>query len=195
MHNDELAEQVSELQRRVAALESRRVFEAERVDIVEADGTVRLVISNSAHAPDPVCDGQTLYEGRNSAGLIFYNDEGDECGGLVFGGRRANDGYSAGAALVFDQFKQDQVVGISHGDIDGRQRWAGLFVWDRPDEPFPTIGEATRVFVGKTPERAAVVELRDGAGHVRLRLSVTHDGTPRLEFLDASGEVTARLPD
>jgi len=195
MHNDELAEQVSELQRRVAALESRRVFEAERIDIVEADGTVRLVISNTARFPDPVCDGQTFKRsGQIPAGLIFYNDEGDECGGLVFGGQRANGGYSAGGALLFDQFKQDQVLGLMHEDSDGRRN-AGLCVWDRRDDPFPAVGGATRLFAGKTVDEAAVVELRDAANRVRLRLSVASDGTAGLEFLDASGEVTARLPD
>ena len=182
MHNDQLADQVSELQRRVAALEGRRVFEAERINIVEADGTVRLVISNSARAR------------RNDSGLIFYDDEGDECGGLIFGGRRIDDAPAAGAALMFDQFKQDQVVGISHNDVAGR-RWAGLFVWDRPDEPLPAAGGATRLFAGKTVEETAVVELRDAAGRVRLRLSVASDGTAGLAVLDASGEVTARLPD
>ncbi len=194
MANDELAEAVAELQERIEALETRRVLEVERVDIVEADGTTRLVISNSARAPDPRCDGQTFKRsGGNSAGLIFYNEEGDECGGLVFGGRRVDDRYAAGGALLFDQFKQDQVVGISHQDVDGR-RHAGVTVWDRREEPFPAIGGAMRLFVGKTVERAAVVELRDAAGCVRLRLSVTDDGTAAVEFLDDSGEVTTRLP-
>lgn len=40
-------------------------------------------------------------------------DEGDECGGLVFGGKKVGDEYSAGGALLFDQYKQDQVLGIS----------------------------------------------------------------------------------
>lgn len=194
MKKDQLAEQVAELQRRIGALEDRRVFEAERIDIVEEDGTVRLAISNSGRAPDPVCDGQILREGRNSAGLIFYNHEGDECGGIVFGGRRVDDGHRAGASFMFDQFKQDQVVGISYQDAAGR-RWAGLRVWDRPDEQLPAIGGATRLYAGKTDEQAAVVELHDGAGRVRLRLSVANDGTAGLEFLDASGNVTARLPD
>ena len=195
MHNDELAQQVSELQRRVDALEDRRVFEAERVDIVETDGTVRLAISNTACAPDPVFEGQTFQrDGGNSAGLTFYNNEGDECGGLVYGGRHVDDGYAAGAALLFDQFRQDQVVGISHEDTNGRRR-AGVSVWDRPDEPLPAMGGATRLFIGKTVEGSASVELRDAQGRVRLRLSVTGDGTAGLEFLDASGEVTARLPD
>ena len=193
MTNQELTEQLAELQRRVEDLENRRVFEAERVDIIEEDGTLRLAISNSARAPDPVCDGQILREGRNTAGLIFYNNEGDECGGLSFGGRRVEDGHGAFAVLMFDQFKQDQVVGIAHSDSVGR-REAGLYVWDRPDEPFPAIGEVGRLFAGKTVERAAVIELRDADGQARLRLSVAADGTAGLEFLDASGEVTARLP-
>ena len=195
MTNDDWVNEVAELRRRVEALEQRCVVEAERVDIVEADGNLRLVISNSARAPDPVCDGQTFKrDGLRTAGLLFYNDEGDECGGLAFRGRRAGGGYSAEGALLFDQFKQDQVVGISNEDADGQHR-AGLSVWDRCDAPFPAIGGATRLFVGKTPERAAIVELRDAAGRVRVRLSVASDGTAGLEFLDASGEVTARLPD
>ncbi len=183
MENRELMDQVAALQRRVEALENRRVFEAERIDIVEEDGTTRLVISNSARGR------------RHSPGLIFYDDDGDECGGLTFGGRRIDEGHAAGAALMFDQFKQDQVVGISHNDTPGR-RWAGLAVWDRPEEPLPAFdGAATRLFVGKTVEGTATVALRDAEGRVRLRLFVAGDGTAGLEFLDASGEVTARLPD
>jgi hypothetical protein len=138
----------------VEVLENRRVFEAERVDILEEDGTLRLA---------------------------------------SFGGRRVEDGHGAFAVLMFDQFKQDQVVGIAHRDSVGRHE-AGLYVWDRPDEPFPAIGEVGRLFAGKTVERTALIELRDADGLARLRLSVAADGTAGLEFLDASGEVTTRLP-
>ena len=79
-----------------------------------------------------------------------------------------------------DQFKQDQVVGIVHEETGVRRR-AGFWVWDRPEDPFPAVGGAARVFVGKSPERAAVVELRDGAGRVRLRLEVPHEGQPQVD--------------
>ena len=59
-----------------------------------------------------------------------------------------------------------------HEDADGRCR-AGLWVWDRREDPFPAYGGATRLFVGKTVDGTAAVALRDAAGHVRLRLSVT----------------------
>lgn len=183
-----------DLVRRVEALEARREIDVERINIVEGNGTVRMVLSNSSRAPDPICNGQTFTRsGGNSAGIIFYNGEGDECGGLVFSGRQVDGRHSAGAALLFDQFKQDQVVGIMHED-SGAKRRAGFWVWDRPDDAFPITGGAPRVFLGKTPERSAVVELRDGAGRVRLRLEVPADGEPRVEFLDEKGEVGGRLP-
>jgi hypothetical protein len=188
-------DELAELRKRIEALEARTEIEAQRINIVEPDGRVRLVISGAARAPDPVCDGQTFErEGGNPAGIIFYNDEGDECGGLVFGGGRANGGYSAGGVLLFDQFKQDQVIGLSHDDRDGRRR-AGLTVWDRPEEPFPEVGGARRIFVGKTQDRAAIVELLDTAGTVRLRLAVGPANQARIEFFDEAGELVARLPD
>ena len=103
------------------------------------------------------------------------------------------DGYTAGAALLFDSFKQDQVIGIMHDDSNGQRR-AGLWVWDRPDEPFPATGGGPRLFAGKTPEGSAVIELRDTVGRTRLRLAVGMDGEARVQLLDESGEVTAQLP-
>jgi hypothetical protein len=41
-------------------LEDRRVFEAERIDIVETDGTVRLAISTSAAGSSSVGDAWTM---------------------------------------------------------------------------------------------------------------------------------------
>ena len=185
---------MDDLVRRVEALEARRELDVERINIVEGDGTIRMVLSNTSRAPDPICDGQTFTRsGGNSAGIIFYNDEGDECGGLVFRGRQVDGRHWAGGALLFDQFKQDQVVGIMHED-SGSTRKAGFWVWDRPDDPFPVTGEAPRAFLGKTKERSAVVELRDGAGRVRLRLEVPVQGAPRVELLDEEGNVTGGLP-
>jgi hypothetical protein len=54
---------------------------------------------------------------------------------------------------------------------------------------------AQRVYVGRTPERAAVVNLSDPQGRTRIRMMVDSVGTASLEFLDEEGEVVARLPD
>jgi hypothetical protein len=52
-----------------------------------------------------------------------------------------------------------------------------------------------RVFVGKTQDKAATMVLADGEGRARLRLAVDVAGNPRIEFLDESGKVVARLPE
>lgn len=193
-----------------------------RINIVEPDGSLRMTISCAARAPDPTVDGYTFNrQGGNQAGIIFYNEDGDECGGLVFEGRRRDGGYDASGGLLFDQFKQDQAIGIQYRDTDGR-RAAGLKVWDRPDVGFREIAErydnawqlpegpertvalqamqderllgTERVFIGKDEQRSAIVMLHDLDGNVRLRLSVEASGSPKLEFLDAEGKVVHVVP-
>ncbi|MBC7897945.1 MAG: hypothetical protein H7066_21165 [Cytophagaceae bacterium] len=53
---------------------------------------------------------------------------------------------------------------------------------------------APRVYVGRDPARNAVINLSDPEGRTRLRLVVDSLGTAGLEFLDAAGQVTSRIP-
>jgi hypothetical protein len=111
-----------------------------RINIVEPDGTLRLAISNKAHFPDNVIDGKT-YTGRSGpkpAGMIFYNDAGDENGGLIWNGQKTADGYTADGGLTFDQWRQDQTVELSYDDENGK-RWAGLRIVDRPEKPLSLL--------------------------------------------------------
>jgi hypothetical protein len=196
-------------------------IDVERINVVEADGKVRLVLSNQARFPDVVLDGRTIKgrSGGKSAGMLFYNDKG-ECGGLSFAGGDRAGGHAASAGLMFDQFRQDQTIGIVYSDANGR-RSAGLRVWDRPDVPLTELLDrmdavkkmpdgpekteavnklrtdgttATRVVVGKSDAKAAVVMLADAKGRPRIRLVVEAGGDPRLEVLDEAGKVTHRLP-
>jgi len=59
-----------------------------RINVVEPDGTLRLVISNHAALPGIIVHGKEQPFPRPQAGMLFYNDEGSENGGLIFGGRR-----------------------------------------------------------------------------------------------------------
>ncbi len=195
---------------REVSMEEKRVrklwveeLEVKRINVVGEDGRTQLVISNRERLPDPVIDGKVLKrKGIPTAGLIFYNDEEDECGGLVFGG----GGQGATAGLLFDQYKQDQVIGLIYSEGDGERHY-GLQIWDRPDIPFLEIWEAAksrggqprpelfgalRIFVGRTPKGEALIKISDRQGRERLRIVV--DDAPRIEFLDERGEVIHRLP-
>jgi hypothetical protein len=196
-------------------------IDVERINVVSPGGKPRLVISNAERAPDAVINGKTYHRsGSNEAGMIFYNDEGSENGGIGFSSRSQNGRVSADAGFMFDQYGQDQTVGITYNEQDGR-RSAGLRVWDRPDQPINVLadmvepikqmadgpekarrlaavrdsamklglGGAQRVFVGKQPNKTAIVVLADAQSRPRLRLVVDSAGTARIEFLDDAGKV------
>lgn len=180
-------------------------IDVERINVVDQQGTVRLVITNAERQPDPVMDGWTFERRPRRAGLLFFNDEGVECGGLIFHGATAPDGrYGAGALLALDQYKQDQAVCLRYEDDNGRRHY-GLAVMDRPTAPLssPEGGGNERVglhnprlFAGRTDSGDAAVHLCDRLGRPRLRLAVTLDGDAKIEFLDEQGRVTFSLgPD
>src|SRR5688500_6120406 len=87
-------------------------IDVKRINVRENDGTLRTVITSASRSPGLIFRGveKPHPSGRRHAGMIFFNDEGTENGGLVFGGRKSADGkVSGGGHLSFDQFEQDQV--------------------------------------------------------------------------------------
>ncbi|MCP3917596.1 MAG: hypothetical protein GY711_18785 [bacterium] len=94
----------------------------ERINVVDSDGSMRIVIANRERLPDPVVNGVVGPRSSSHPGFLFYNDEGDECGGLVFSG----GGESASTSLLFDRCKQDQTVGLTYSEwnkvLDERRR-------------------------------------------------------------------------
>ncbi|MCD9028239.1 hypothetical protein LDO26_08450 [Luteimonas sp. BDR2-5] len=209
-----------------AAGSSKTAFEeidVQRLNLREPDGTLRYVLSSSAKFPGAIIKGTEYPHPRPQAGMLFYNDEGSEVGGLIFAGSRDADGkVSSGGSLTFDRYEQDQIVQIIGLDEDGRQV-AGMQVSDRPDrsivehfteqarlEAMPAAERdallrerseaghygAGRLFVGRSMSGNAVLQLSDGEGQPRMRMSVARDGTASLDFLDADGEVVRSLtPD
>ena len=75
-----------------------------RINVVEPDGTLRLVISDHAKLPGIITRGKEQPFARPQAGMIFYNDEGSENGGLIIGGHRNANGevVDSGGSLSFD---------------------------------------------------------------------------------------------
>lgn len=82
-----------------------------RINIVEDDGRLRMIIGNSTHARTAPMRGELRrHPGRRlSAGVLFVNDEGTECGGLQFAGHPGQSaaGPSQSGYLSFDDFEQN----------------------------------------------------------------------------------------
>ena len=193
----------------------------QRLNVTDANGTLRLVIAGKDRMHPGVMDGKTIDRPRNVAGFIFFNDEGDEVGGLTITGQERDGTRRANALLAFDQLKQDQTIAIAYSEANG-QRSTGLTVWDRPetrlselidklnaaqkmtdpaarDEAIKAARASAppaprRLFVGKNTDRSAAIMLADAAGKPRLNLRVDAAGEASIEFLDADGRVVQRLP-
>lgn len=192
-------------------------IEAKRINIVDENGTRRLAIFNGDSFPELMMDGEVLQRSGNqqgAAGMIFFNESGDECGGLVYA--------NSGAVFMFDQHKQDQIMGFSYDERPDGKREYGLNMWDRPDIPLKEIMTlvtpvitmengpekqkawneledkgllgAQRMFAGRTHDGTVSVSLSDKKGKTRLRLKVDGDDNPMIEFLNSRGEVVFRLP-
>ncbi|HEX8118390.1 MAG TPA: hypothetical protein VF521_14025, partial [Pyrinomonadaceae bacterium] len=167
-----------------------------------------------------VVDGRTLgKQGARSAGLIFFNEKGDEVGGLTFSGNAGEGQYNS---LTFDKFRGDQTVALQHLEGAGGDYFAGLTfndvnlptveLRDRVDAANRLPDEAARkaalkemkergdflvnrLMVGRGRDKSAFVTLADAKGRPRIKISVAADGSPRLDFLDESGKVTHSLPE
>jgi hypothetical protein len=193
-----------------------------RINIVEPDGTVRLVLSSKALFPGILYKKKEYpHPNRATAGILFYNDEGTENGGLTFGGEKDKDGkVSAYGHLSFDQYDQDQVLTLDASEDDGYRK-ARLSIWDRPDYPigelldlqtrikdlprdrqkeeyakfFAGRGQAQpRIFLGRSDNGAVSLRLNDAEGRERLIIEVTPGGAGSVRFLDENGKETGRLP-
>ncbi len=193
-----------------------------RINVVEPDGTLRMVVSDKAAFPGIIIKGkETPHPDRKTAGTLFFNDEGTENGGLIFGGSKDKDGkVSSYGHLSFDQYEQDQVFTIDAGEESGK-RSSELRILDQPDRPisediqaadkigklpkaeqaaawksyFATHRQAgTRIYLGRGDDRSVALRLKDVQGRDRIVIRVQSDGTPVLQFLDEKGKVTSQLP-
>jgi hypothetical protein len=196
-------------------------LDVQRINVVEPDGTLRMVISDKANFPGAIFKGKEYPHARPNAGMLFYNDEGTENGGLIFGGHKDKDGkiVDSGGSLTFDKYEQDQLVQLV-GAHDSSGHLAGLIVSDRADRPIeqdfidadklkamPQAQRdalmqqrekdgyygATRIAVTRSDDGVAKVSLRDAQGHPRIVMGVAADGTSSLKFLDADGKVLNEL--
>ena len=162
----------------------------QRINVREPDGTLRMVIADSAKLPGVIVKGKEQPKvDRPQAGMIFYNDEGSENGGLIFGGKRDAHGdvVDSGGSLSFDRYKANQVVQLLGVD-DKDNSMAGMAVSDSPEN-----GRGhRRIWVGRS-DGSALLSLMDAGGNQRIQMKVASNGAAEIDFLDAEGKVARAI--
>lgn len=184
---------------------------AERLNIIESDGMLRMAISNKSRSPGVLAYGKPItppINGHNRPGIIFYNDEGTENGGLVFMGHKDSTGkYIATGHLSFDQYNQNQVLYLTYADENGMQN-TGLHIdewhtnppyWDWRKDYIKA--DDIKDSLQREKQLALVMEPKPGQKAFAQRIFVGKDdnknaivlladrsGKPRLQLLvDSSG--------
>src|ERR1051326_6774521 len=184
-------------------------IDVKRINVVEPDGTLRMVISNKANFPGIILHGkESPHRNRHTAGILFFNDEGTQNGGLSWGGSKGKDGQvSSSGHLSFDQYDQDQDLTIDFGQ-HGDKRAAAIAFIDRPDysieelvsllnktkdlpeaqkkaelEKFQQTHPAPRqrAYFGRADDRSVSLKMKDADGKDRIVIQVAADGTPVLK--------------
>lgn len=193
-------------------------IDVERINVVEKDGKLKMVISNKERQHGGTIDGKT-YTRERPAGMIFFSSKGDEIGGLGFDG---DTGKGQGGSLTFDKFRGDQTIQLTHDEDKNGNYFAGLRMNDEnislPErlskleeiEKLPTKelrdaakqkmrenGEflVNRLFIGKAWNKRSLIQMSDANGKMRLELAVEPNGNPKLNFLDENGKVIYSLPE
>lgn len=194
----------------------------EKLNVVDKDGNIKMALFGSGNFPPPILDGKDIFpgfrDGDPSSGMIFYNGEGDECGGLIFdSGKNENGELYSGLSLTFDQYKQDQVVQIIVNENNDYQVY-GINIFDRLKEPlteyikrFLAIEQledgpekeaalknvrngCLRMFMGKEWNGDVGVRLNDSDGRSRIRIYIDKNDDPHIDFYDTEGNVVYSLP-
>ncbi len=172
-------------QTRIEAPDHDRIS-ARRIDIVDADGTIRMTLSGET--PAPIIDGIQYKRAFNVAGLILYDDKGSERGG--FGTADVEGGM---AVLALDHPTMDAIgwrvspdgsVAFSINQAPPLVREPAL-----GNALVPGVSTPTRMQFTVAADGTPAVSLSDKNNKPRIRMTVTEEGFGSIQFLDAEGTV------
>jgi hypothetical protein len=192
-----------------------------RINIVEKDGKLKMVIANKERQHPGIVDGKMSNErkGDRPAGMIFFSEKGDEIGGLIFDG---DTGKGQGGSLTFDKFRGDQTIQFTHQEDKDGNYFAGLKMNDQnmpltdfmskmeeikklptkeaKDAAYQEMRDkgqlmTSRLILGRDRAKSAFIDLKDAKGKSRIEILVQANGNPKLNFLDENGKVIYSLPE
>ncbi|MBL1409951.1 hypothetical protein [Sphingobacterium faecale] len=182
---------------------------AQRINIVSPQGKLRMVLSNAELQTPGKMDGVQLTDRERQQGIIFFNKDEDEVGGLVFD--------NGGLVLSVDKWKRDQIMQLQYFEGENEAAKYGLQFWDQggdlgfikriairdsltklnyDDNKIEEILTSMngrllmpqRMFVGKSTKDEIGLFIKDKLGNNRIRIYVDKDGRARFQAYDRDGK-------
>ncbi len=161
---------------------SNAFMEAERIDIKDKTGKNRIIISNVDNIPLPIVNGKTYQRAVTPAGLIFYDKNGDERGGLAITDNKETNLN----ALSFDYQNADAIGILAQDNKHDNYFRAGLVINDKDlsGKPGHNINRINLI----TENGNASLVMKDHNEVPRIVLKVDSLGNPSIEMFDQNGK-------
>lgn len=83
-----------------------------KITIIGENNIPRMVLSNENRQHSGRMNGKDWPKRERPSGIIFFNNQGDECGGLVYQAKEKDGKLTSGMSFTMDNYKDDQVVQI-----------------------------------------------------------------------------------
>lgn len=144
----------------------------ERLDIVDKNNNPLLSLSNADHFPDPIIDGKTHKRTVSPSGMVFFNEDGNEVGGMAFSKR---DSASLNA-FVLDYSNADAIGMLVHEDKGTSAHRAAIQINDKGKK----LGEGAHRISLQNENGTAGLFIMDRKGNIVIELSVDSLGKPTL---------------
>lgn len=154
-----------------------------RLNLVGEDGSLRMVISNEDRQHAGRIDGENLPDRDRPAGIIFFDDNGNECGGLVYAERSRQGKVNKMMSFTMDNYKNDQVVQLINNETykDGQAMiHRGLVI-----NEFPVGADMGELI----PKLERFRGIKDSAvRHAKIDSLFEKDGSKRRLFIGRTNE-------
>lgn len=161
---------------------SSTFMDAEKITIKDDTGKNRVVIANTKYIPDPIVGGKTFQRAYKPAGLIFYDKNGDERGGLAI----TDNEETNLNALSFDYQNADAIGILAQDNKHDNYFRAGLFITDKDLSGKPGYN-IDRINLMTENGNASLI-MKDHNEVPRIVLKVDSLGNPTIQMFDENGK-------
>lgn len=158
-----------------------------RINIVDDNGVNRMIISNQERMEPPILFGKKYKRALNPAGIIFYNEKGDECGGIAISKNPETNTY----ALAFDYDNADAIGLLTQQNNKTNAYKSGIVINDK-DLTGKIGGNTNRINLMTENGNSSLV-INGPDEKPRIILSVDSLGNPLIKMINNEGKLIKEI--
>lgn len=147
-------------------------IQVRHLEILDANNQRVLTLSDPKNFPDPVIDGKTYKRAVAPGGMVFFNSDGNEIGGLALS---KNDSVSLNAFIL--DYSSADALGMFVQENKNTQTHRAVF---QINDKGKKIGEGNQRILLQNENGNAGLFIKDQTGKTVIELSVDSLGNPKI---------------